>query len=56
VALATEVSAIAANLAAPPRANGSDAQQTSVTSRQNRAGRPTAAANEHTGRAGHASA
>jgi hypothetical protein len=50
--LATDVSAIAANLPAPERASGSDVQQTSATSGQNKAETTTSAANAHTGSAG----
>ena len=45
-------SAIAANPAAPERANGSDGQQTSATRRQNRAERRTGTASARTGSAG----
>ena len=50
-ALATEVSAVAASLAVPERASGSDARQTGATRRQERAERPTDVANAHTGNA-----
>jgi hypothetical protein len=51
-ALATEASAIAASLAAPERANGSDGKQPGAIRRRNRAERPTGVASARTGNAG----
>ena len=49
VALVTEVSAIAASLAAPVRARGNDGKQTGAIRKQKPAGRPTGVANAPTG-------
>jgi len=52
----TEVSAIAASLAAPVRAKGNDEKQTGDIRKQKRAGRPTGVANAPTGNDGPVSA